>query len=94
MAAAKLFYTAGRQVQVPTYLVPATQKVRQYNLTPQICWCSDLVLIEDWLVWALCVVSWLLLDRRLSSVDDISGTVHEREPSPPPSFKPPHLLLL
>lgn len=27
MAAAKLFYTAGRQVQVPTYLVPATQKV-------------------------------------------------------------------
>lgn len=26
MAAAKLFHAAGRQVTVPTYLVPATQK--------------------------------------------------------------------
>jgi hypothetical protein len=29
MSAAKLFYRAKRQVKVPTYLVPATQKVRQ-----------------------------------------------------------------
>lgn len=28
MAAAKLFHAAGRQVTVPTYLVPATQKAR------------------------------------------------------------------
>jgi 3-isopropylmalate/(R)-2-methylmalate dehydratase large subunit len=28
VSAAKLFYRAGRQVKVPTYLVPATQKVR------------------------------------------------------------------
>jgi hypothetical protein len=28
MSAAKLFYRAKRQVKVPTYLVPATQKVR------------------------------------------------------------------
>lgn len=27
MAAAKLFHSAGQQVTVPTYLVPATQKV-------------------------------------------------------------------
>jgi 3-isopropylmalate/(R)-2-methylmalate dehydratase large subunit len=27
LSAAKLFYRAGRQVKVPTYLVPATQKV-------------------------------------------------------------------
>jgi 3-isopropylmalate/(R)-2-methylmalate dehydratase large subunit len=28
LAAAQLFHRAQRQVQVPTYLVPATQKVR------------------------------------------------------------------
>jgi hypothetical protein len=29
LSAAKLFYRAKRQVKVPTYLVPATQKVRR-----------------------------------------------------------------
>ena len=29
ISAAKLFYRAKRQVKVPTYLVPATQKVRR-----------------------------------------------------------------
>jgi hypothetical protein len=31
MSAAKLFYRAKRQVKVPTYLVPATQKVRRHT---------------------------------------------------------------
>lgn len=32
MAAAKLLHAAGQQVKVPTYLVPATQKVRSWSL--------------------------------------------------------------
>lgn len=31
LSAAKLFYRAKRQVKVPTYLVPATQKVRVWS---------------------------------------------------------------
>jgi hypothetical protein len=43
MSAAKLFYRAKRQVKVPTYLVPATQKVGNKSflrLALHVLWCG------------------------------------------------------
>ena len=37
MAAAQLLHRAGGQVKVPTFLVPATQKVHNLHLLPQPC---------------------------------------------------------